>query len=88
MKENYYSFAYDKSRKNRSMLIKGRRCGCFYCLKFFDASEIEEFCPEEETGESVTAICPYCGIDSILPETTGYTLTQEFLSEMNKIYFG
>lgn len=86
---NQYDFvsAHDAARYNRQALEKDGKCGCFYCLKLFALSEIEEWCPEAEDGEEVTAICPYCGIDAIIPESSGFPLTLKFLKIMNKRWF-
>ena len=54
-------------------------CGCFHCLAIFPASEIKEFIDMTET-----AMCPKCGIDSVLPGGRG---TLEVLKEMQQYYF-
>ena len=43
---------------------------------------------EEYDGDEVTAICPYCDVDSILAESSGFPLKEEFLKEMQIRYFG
>jgi hypothetical protein len=40
--------------------------GCFYCIPVFDVEEIEEWI---DGGQ--TALCPHCGIDSVLPVIDG-----------------
>lgn len=60
-----------------------RRCGCFYCLRVFDPSEIEKWIEDEAD----TALCPYCEIDSVIGESAGYPLTRAFLEEMNRYWF-
>ena len=66
---------------------KFRKCGCFYCLRVLSPSEIKEWCDESENGEGMTAICPYCDVDAILSESSGYPLSQDFLSKMRKRWF-
>lgn len=34
-----------------------------------------------------TALCHYCDVDSVLPESAGYPLTKEFLSKVYKVWF-
>lgn len=75
--------AHSFSSNNEPMLRSDKRCGCFYCLRVFDPSEIEEWI-EDECG---TALCPYCGIDSVIGESSGYPLTKEFLEEMQRYWF-
>lgn len=75
--------AHSFSINNKGMLSRDKRCGCFYCLRVFDPSEIVEWV-EDESG---TALCPYCGIDAVIGESSGYPLTREFLEEMNRHWF-
>lgn len=58
-------------------------CGCFYCLTIFSPSEIVEWIQDEKE----TAVCPYCGIDSVIGESAGYPITKEFLEKMQKYWF-
>ena len=34
-----------------------------------------------------TAICPRCGIDSVLGDRSGFPISAEFLSEMQRYWF-
>lgn len=77
---------HDESFENEYLLKKVKMCGCFYCKRIFKVSEINEWI-DDESGN--TAVCPYCGIDSVIPESTDgeYELTQEILQEMNQRFF-
>lgn len=87
--ENYdLNAAHQAARFNRYVLAHGDKCGCFYCLHIFSPSEINEWCSEQTDGEEVTAICPYCGIDSVIGESSGFPITQEFLLTMRHRWFG
>jgi len=68
---------------NKPMLIKDKKCGCFYCLSIFNPSEILEWIPDT----AGTALCPKCGIDSVIGKSSGYPITKEFLAEMNEYWF-
>ena len=76
--------AHEFSSKHKDKLQKDSACGCFYCLSIFSASEIDNWLNEG----SGTAICPYCGIDSIIGESSGFPITKEFMEKMNKYWFG
>ena len=78
-----YIAAHKYCINNRSQLEKDTKCGCFYCLKIFDPIEITEWL-EDETG---TALYPYCGIDSIIGNYTGFPITTDFLKKMNGYWF-
>lgn len=83
--ENYANKAYCHSICNKEELENAKKCGCFYCLKIYDTSQIKEWI-EEETGLK-TAICPYCGIDAVIAESTDYELCDELLAYMYSIWF-
>ena len=78
-----YKSAHKHSWKNREAIEASPTCGCFHCGQVFPSSEVEEFHDENETG-----FCPKCGIDSLLPSTSGLPLTAEFLDRMNYHWFG
>lgn len=46
---------------HRTAIEKSNLCGCFYCRRTFKPSEIYEWIDSEDT-----ALCPKCGIDSVL----------------------
>lgn len=75
--------AHKFSINNKSDLEKDRKCGCFFCLRIFDPQEITEWI-EDVSG---TAICPYCGIDSVIGSYTGYPITPAFLEKMHRYWF-
>lgn len=75
--------AHKFSSNHLELLLKDKKCGCFYCMSIFDPKEITEYVEDI----SATAICPYCGIDSIISESSGYPITVEFLERMNKNWF-
>lgn len=73
---------------NKPMLQNDKKCGCFHCMKIFDPKEIEEYLEVNNEIDSLgTAFCPYCGIDSVIGESSGYPITTEFLQEMHDYWF-
>jgi hypothetical protein len=72
---------HKKSRCNRSSLAEAKICGCFYCFKEYPFEQIIEWV---DAGE--TALCPRCGIDSVLGFDTP-TADQELLHEMHDLWF-
>ena len=78
-----YELAHKYSINNKPQLLNDNVCGCFYCLEIFNPSIIEEWV-EDKDG---TALCPFCGIDSIISESSGFPITKEFLEQMYKRYF-
>ena len=78
-----YIAAHKFSANHKEQLLKDKICGCFYCLEIFNPNEIEEWIADD-LG---TAVCPHCGIDSIIGESSGYPITKEFLEKMYKYCF-
>lgn len=58
--------AHQHSSLHRKSILKSKECGCFYCLKTYPPSEIVDWCDEDKTDLGQTAICPNCGIDSVI----------------------
>jgi hypothetical protein len=57
-------------------------CGCFYCLETFPAEEVEEYV-DKFCGECITALCPRCGIDAVLPDADWKDLSRELLEKLH-----
>ncbi len=67
---------------HRDDLMKSDRCGCFHCLEVYAPEEIREW-----TDRTQTAVCPKCGIDSVLASESGYPLDAVFLEAMHEFWF-
>ena len=74
--------AHKHSINNKEELSKSNSCGCFYCKEIFNPSIIEEW-----TDNKTTAICPKCGVDSIIGDASNYNITNNFLSLMRDAWF-
>jgi len=75
--------AHDHSSKHRKEVEASDSCGCFYCLAIFEPAKIATWLNE---GDG-TALCPECGIDSVIGSVSGYPITREFLEKMYKYWF-
>ncbi|MBY0597069.1 hypothetical protein [Bacillus bingmayongensis] len=80
--EKYFEDVHRFYSHNRTYLEKDTMCGCFYCLKIFHPSRINEWWDDDNT-----AVCPYCGIDSVIGENSGYKVAESFLKEMHQRWF-
>ena len=83
MVENELITAHEFSAGHKKALMRDRICGCFFCLTIFDPKEIAEWI--DDPGG--TAICPYCGVDAVLGESSGYPITPDFLEAMKEQWF-
>lgn len=75
--------AHNHSSGHRQELEASAVCGCFYCLATFAPSEIAEWVDEDDQ----TALCPKCGIDSVIGSAAGYPIATEFLRRMRAYWF-
>ena len=73
---------YANGKDNKEKLQHSTKCGCFHCKKIFDPAEINKW-----TDDGNTAICPYCGIDSVITKTASYEIVPEVLDVLYKYYF-
>ncbi|WP_082781211.1 hypothetical protein [Streptococcus sp. DD13] len=75
-----YSLAHAYCSNNKPELEKDEICGCFYCMQIFSPHEIDEWLVEDtKIDDRGTALCPYCGIDSVIGASSGFPITKKFL---------
>ncbi len=74
--------AHKHSSRHRSELSNSKVCGCFYCTDIFDCKNIQEWVDDDDT-----ALCPTCGIDSVIGSASGYPINEEFLQAMKQFWF-
>jgi hypothetical protein len=82
MAEPALELAHKSSSHNRQQIAQSEVCGCFYCLAVFGPSEIKEWVDNDDT-----AVCPKCGIDSVLGSANGFSINEEFLRRMREYWF-
>jgi hypothetical protein len=82
-------YLHQHSIRHRPAIERSEICGCFYCQSVFPPNEITEWIDGADDSEDagVTALCPRCGIDSVLPSGTGITITPGLLAEMHRYWF-
>jgi hypothetical protein len=78
--------AHEHSIRHRDEVLQSATCGCFYCGATFAAQVIDRWTDEVE-GIGQTALCPRCGIDSVIGDRSGYPVTEAFLSRMKAFWF-
>lgn len=78
--------AHQYSSWHRKGIENSETCGCFYCLAIFKPLEIQEWV-DEYNGIGQTALCPKCGIDSVIGSHNGFPISVEFLKKMKQYWF-
>ncbi len=47
--------------------------GCYYCLNTFEVKKIKEW-----TDNGKTALCPFCGVDAVIPDEIDKKILQNY----------
>jgi hypothetical protein len=79
--------AHKHSSSHHEEIMRSDLCGCFHCLAVYSPLEITEWVDEDENGVGQCAICPKCGIDSVIGSASGYPITKDFLRTMHLYWF-
>lgn len=82
MPEPDYIRAHRHSSDHRAEVMASELCGCFYCRRIYSPDEIESWIDDGQT-----AICPRCGIDSVIGSASGFPVTIDFLRRMKTYWF-
>jgi len=69
------------SRNNNFTIRYSNMCGCYHCLEKFKSDLVSDWVDEGDT-----ALCPHCGIDSVIPDAVT-EVTKKILRELNEKYF-
>jgi len=75
--------AHKHASKHRVEVEQSGRCGCFFCFKTFPPSLITAWVDSNQT-----ALCPSCGVDSVIGSDSAHRLDDAFLRKMHQQYFG
>jgi len=70
--------AIRESIANRDQAEASEVCGCYFCMSVFSPKSIEDWVDYDRT-----ALCPRCGIDSVLPGVDSV----DFLAKANERWF-
>ena len=76
-----------KYTNNRPILENSEHCGCIYCFEFYSPTEITEWTDENEKSIGMTAICPRCGVDTVVGFDEVSKLNKEWLIQMHNGLF-
>lgn len=74
--------AHKHSTQHRAEIEGSGRCGCFFCFRTFPPTLIKKW-----TDADQTALCPSCGVDSVLGSGSSHRLDDAFLRKMHMHWF-
>ena len=78
----YQEMLHARSVMNRGACLDSSECGCFFCLHIFKSDMIDRWIDDEST-----AICPYCAVDAVMPQSDDYELDDALLLRMKEYWF-
>ncbi len=74
--------AHKHSSRHRTEIENSTRCGCFFCFRSFRSSDIKAWIDAQQT-----ALCPSCGVDSVIGSASNHRLDDAFLRQMHAQFF-
>ena len=69
---------YKSTHFHRYEVFHSEHCSCFACGKSFDPREIVEW-----TDKNLTALCPHCHMDAVVPSYNGTPTDKATLEALN-----
>ena len=79
--------AHKRSIRHRDEVLNSSKCGCFYCLAIFPPNSIKDWCDDQWHEDGATALCPHCGIESVIGDKSGFEISEHFLRQMHQHWF-
>jgi len=73
---------YKAASFHRYEVFHSDHCSCFSCGKTFTPQQIVEW-----TDKDMTALCPHCGMDAVLPSYNGTPTDAETLEALKRYSF-
>ena len=80
--EHRLKVAHKHSSAHRDELISSAMSRCFYFIESFKPSDVQEWVDEQQT-----AMCPRCGIDSVIGNASEVDMGDEFFRQMKWYWF-
>ena len=81
-----YPDIYKHTKNNELDILRSKNCSCLFCRQTFNARKVSEWTSGK--NNQMSAICPECGMDTLVGDASGYVFGIEDLKEINHEYFG
>jgi hypothetical protein len=75
--------AHKHSTRHRVEVESSPSCACFFCFRKFPSSTIKAWVDTNQT-----ALCPSCGVDSVIGSAASVRLDDAFLRKLHQHFFG
>ena len=74
--------AREHASRHRAEIQASTRCACYFCFHTFSAATIKAWIDTDQT-----ALCPKCGVDSVIGNASKHRLDEKFLRQMHTHVF-
>ena len=78
--------SFKHAMRNYDEVKSSKRCACYFCLQRFDSSKANYYITERDGIK--TALCPFCSVDSVIGDASGYDIDGDIITELNLWGFG
>jgi hypothetical protein len=76
--------AHKRCLHHRGEIARSKLCGCFHCLRIFEAGDLGA---QSWVDDDDTATCPFCSIDAVIGDASGFPVNAAFLNRMHQRWF-
>lgn len=76
---------FKHTANNEIEILTSENCSCVFCRHTYSARLVKDWVSD---NKGTNAICPNCGIDSVVGDSSGYTFDKEELKQINLYFFG
>lgn len=73
------------THNNEIEVLHSKSCSCLFCRQSFDARDVHDWTSDDN---GLSAICPECGMDAVVPDNGGAPLDKATLKEANLAFYG
>ncbi|MBV8755655.1 MAG: cytoplasmic protein [Deltaproteobacteria bacterium] len=74
--------AHTHASRHRVEIEASARCVCFFCFRSFASADIKSWIDANQT-----ALCPRCGVDSVIGSASQHRIDDMFLRGMHTHFF-
>lgn len=74
--------AHKHASAHRAEIEASPRCACFFCFRSFASVDIKSWIDKNQT-----ALCPRCGVDSVIGSASQHRMDDLFLRGMHQHFF-
>ncbi len=80
-----YENILEHTVNNEIEILNSDNCSCIFCCQTYSARLVKDWVPDADGNN---AICPNCGIDAVIGDSSGYIFDKKRLKTINLHFFG